>query len=249
MQHLGCAYLFAVPAILHHSISSHGNHRWGCVMLSHMQCASIMTFPHALPLGCCRYNDLPACVATRFLLAGRRDIVITALRGWQPDLLPPGKLASCSRAAAWTGFPSDVLLLMSQALELFLSSRLVLLRARLAAGADAQGDSGGSSLAALLRELAALVQDTICQASGPAAIMMRFRPSSGMHFCTVAQAAVTQAAVCAMQSVATPSTKCHVMHSAPKSCTWLTSEGLLQSQGVGGRLCSAEGRIRDRESM
>jgi hypothetical protein len=75
-------------------------------------------------------------------------------------------------------------LLSKQALELFLSSRLALLRARLAAGADAQGDSGGGSLAALLSALAALVQDTICQASGAAA--------NTMHMCPVWHGLVTQ---------------------------------------------------------
>lgn len=148
------------------AINFHGNHCWGCVMLSHMQCASMMTFPHALPLGCCR----PVVDISSLQLSGAGS----------RTCCHQTRLASCSRAAAWTGFPFDVLL-MSQALELFLSSRLALLCARLAAGAAAQGDSSGSSLAALLRELAALVQDTICQASGAAAIMMQFRPSSGMH--------------------------------------------------------------------
>jgi hypothetical protein len=66
-------------------------------------------------------------------------------------------------------------LLVEQALDLFLSSRLALLCARLAAGADAKGDSSGGSLAELLRELATLVQDTICQAS--------VAPAHRMHIC------------------------------------------------------------------
>ena len=88
------------------------------------------------------------------------------IQGLQPDLLLADKVGklrkgSCNLLAS---------LLIEQALDLFLSSRLALLRGRLAAGTDAKGDSSSGALAALLRELAALVQDTICQASGAAAI-------------------------------------------------------------------------------
>ena len=116
-------------------------------MLSHMQCASIMM---SLLIGCHLEYYLPAVQPPSLHHFGLASESAATRQGWQAAQGPQHKSVS---------------LLSEQALELFLSSRVALLRARLAAGADATRNSSGSSLAALLRGLAAPVQDTICQAS------------------------------------------------------------------------------------
>lgn len=77
-----------------------------------------------------------------------------------------------------------------QALELFLASRLSFLRGRLAAGPSEGGgeQSGGAPLAALLTELAALVQDTVCQVQ-LASILNMLTADLMFSYCCLSRAA------------------------------------------------------------